>query len=89
MDEDYKKETLNNFLRYGKIKDYPSKRKNRVIIFEYLTTFFEKGKEYSEKETNEILEKNISFGDVAFWRRELIDNGLLARDKSGSKYWKV
>ena len=53
----------------------------------YLNTKFEEGKEYSEKEVNELIDKWHNFKDYALLRREMFDHYLLERTKDGKKYW--
>lgn len=54
----------------------------------FLAAKFEAGREYSEKEVNEILNQNHTFGDPAMLRRELYMKKLLDRTPDGGKYWK-
>jgi len=81
-------EIKNFFDENGKLKIWPGKRKKQLLILEHLAGLFLWGKEYSEKEINEILENNHSFGDPLLLRRELFDSGYLNRKKDGSTYWR-
>jgi hypothetical protein len=47
---------------------------------------FEAGRDYAEPEVNAIIDANHLFGDYALLRRELVDRGLLQRDKAGRRY---
>ncbi|MFV0479529.1 MAG: DUF2087 domain-containing protein [Anaerorhabdus sp.] len=71
----------------NKVVLYPAKRKKKLVVLFYLSQKFDRGKEYSEKEINEILSQWHTFNDVAILRRELCDHHFLARDKAGLKYW--
>ena len=72
----------------GKLKQYPKKHTLRLIILDKIASSFEINKEYTEKEVNEIIKENISFNDIEYIRRELIETHLLNRLIDGSKYWK-
>lgn len=76
------------YLKDGKIKTFPSKRKKVIIVLDYLIGKFEKGKEYSEKEINNIINDNHSFNNPLLLRRELIDNRYLLRTPDGRIYWR-
>lgn len=58
-------------------------------MIEWLSSKFEFGKRYSEKEVNNIIEANHSFNNIALLRRELISKRLLRRKDDGSIYWKA
>lgn len=79
---------ISKFITNGKIKMWPSKTKPREALRNYLATKIEDKKIYSEKEINDLLNDNHTFGDPAFLRRELCDHHLLSRDKYGYQYWK-
>lgn len=70
-----------------KLEHFPVKQKKKIIILLEILKAFEKGREYTEKEVNQILE-DIYFDYVTI-RRYLIEYGFLDREKDGSKYWVV
>lgn len=72
----------------GIIKIWPSKKDARMEVLQYLSTKFECGRDYTEKEINNIIDQNHSFNDHFLLRRALIDYGFLRRMRDGSKYWK-
>lgn len=76
------------YLKDGKIKVFPSKRKKVTMVLDYLIYKFEKSKEYSEKEINNIINDNHSFNNPLLLRRELIDNKYLLRTPDGRVYWR-
>ena len=82
---------LKGFLdKDSKLKVWSS-RKNRdkqLLALEYLASKFAAGREYSEKEVNEILNQNHTFRDPAPLRRELFLKRLLNRTPDGSRYWR-
>jgi len=71
----------------GKVFRWPKKKEEKIAVLIYLNTKFEEGKEYSENEVNELINKWHSFKDYALLRREMFDNYLLERTKDGKKYW--
>lgn len=67
----------NTFIRRGRLTQIPAQRKKRQIILEKLAEEFEPGREYAEREVNQIL---VEFhDDVAALRRGLIEHGLMER----------
>ena len=54
---------------------------------DYLATRFQAGREYSEREVNELLMDWHTFGDWALLRRVLFDWRYLDRESDGSRYW--
>lgn len=79
---------MNQFLEEdGKIKIWPSKRDKKYEILSYLSTKFEVGVYYTEKQVNEIINQWHTFGDFFLLRRELVDKKLIYRTDDGSKYW--
>lgn len=80
-------EKLKNFLDDEKrLTGYPSKRKMKVIALFYLAQKFEKGKTYTEKEVNALLNRWHTFEDPATLRRELYNFRFLNRDEYGKGY---
>jgi len=71
----------------GTIKRLPSQASQLKVILEYLVQAFTPGWNYSEKEVNTIIRR--FHVDVSGLRRDLIDAGLLARERDGSRYWRV
>lgn len=72
----------------GKVTAWPSKRKLKLKVLEYLSNYFETGIHYSEKEVNNILNEQHTFNDPAILRRELYDNKFLNRTKDCREYWR-
>ena len=72
----------------GRVKVWAAKREMKSELLKYISTKFESGRFYSEKEVNLLIEYWHTFGDYFLIRRELINNWLLSRTKSGSRYWK-
>lgn len=80
-------------LRYldvaGRVVNWPGKSRARGNVLAYLATHFRTGQVYSEHEVNEILLRVLACSDYVSVRRELCDFGYLARERDGSRYWRV
>lgn len=72
--------TVRAFLRDGRLVSVPARRRARVVILLELLGLFEPGRDYPEREVNEILRPVHE--DVAYLRRELVDYGFLTRSRS-------
>lgn len=70
----------------GTIRQIPSQPAKLRVILDYLITAFTPGVDYSEKEVNTILRRFHL--DTAGLRRDLVDAGMLARERDGSRYWR-
>jgi Uncharacterized protein conserved in bacteria len=80
---------IENFIdEKGRVKSWAAKKNKKLEILKYISTKFESGRFYSEKEVNAIIEEWHTFSDYFLIRRGLIDNRLLSRTTSGSRYWK-
>ena len=80
-------EILKNFLdTEGRLTSYPSKRKMKLYALIYIAGKIEKGKVYTEKEINAVLNEWHSFNDPATLRRELYTHKFLDRDSYGKEY---
>ncbi|MEM8525839.1 MAG: DUF2087 domain-containing protein [Bacteroidota bacterium] len=73
----------------GKFTEFPGKRqKNKQhLMLEFLAEQFESGKNYTEKEVNDILNQHHSFNDPATLRRLMFGRQLLNRTLDGKRYW--
>lgn len=78
-EEKYKKEVLAHFFKYGKLTQIPSQRKKREIVLAEIARSFEKGKDYGEKEVNEII--HLFHEDHCTIRREMIACGIMERER--------
>lgn len=74
---DAREKTLKNFFDGERLKSIPAQRKQRVIVLQKLLERFEPGRQYPEKEVNEIL--LTAHEDYATLRRELVDYGFMVR----------
>ena len=71
----------------GTIKQIPQEGKKLLIILNYLLDAFAIDATYTEKEVNTILRR--FHVDTASLRRAFIDYGFMARERDGTKYWRV
>jgi hypothetical protein len=71
---------LKAFIRDGRVTVMPTVPAKLRVVLEYLARLFEPGREYPEKEVNEIL--HAWYPDHAMLRRNLVDAGLLTRSNS-------
>ena len=67
------------------LNTFSSREKKKLVILRVISGQFEKDRQYSEKEVNEIL-KPI-YGDFATIRRYLIEYGFLERTPDCRSYW--
>ncbi len=65
----------------------PAKQRDKLLILEYLASFFESGRTYSEQEVNELLLLHSTFKDSAALRRGLYEYRFVNRTRDGSQYW--
>jgi hypothetical protein len=85
--EDARK-VLKNYLNAdGTLKLIPASGTKLLIILNFIVDAFEFDANYAEKEVNTILRR--FHVDTATLRRYLVDNGLMARESDGSRYWRV
>jgi hypothetical protein len=75
------------FFKAGKLIGYPSRRALQIEVLESMACLFKPSHLYKEIEINELLKAAIEFRDHVFFRRELIDLGILKREKHGKVYW--
>ncbi len=81
-------ELLNYLDSLGKIKTFPSKKKNNIrhMIYKYIISKFDNSLVYSEFEVNKILKEWCLFEDYVLVRREMFDNFYFDRSLGGMKY---
>ncbi len=70
---------------HGAIKTYPAKEKKKIIVLSEVIKNFVKGRQYTEKELNRILER--IYEDFATIRRALIEYGFIERSNDCTTYW--
>lgn len=70
----------------GIVTRWPAKVADRVRVLYFLASKFETGRDYGEREVNDILKRHHSFGDWALLRRELYESGRFMRDARTAIY---
>lgn len=69
----------------GRLKSIPSQQKKLDVILRHVAASFEPGRQYTEKEVNEILSRYHQ--DTAMLRRGLVDFKYMVREVGGARYW--
>ena len=72
-----------------KIVRWPKKPSDKEVVITYLSTKFDYGNKYTEKEVNKIIDKYHLFEDISLLRRELVSRKKLSRLDDGSEYWRI
>jgi len=70
----------------GRIIQWPVRQKVQRMAVTYLAKRFEPGREYSEREVNDLLREWHTFGDWALLRRRLCDWRYMVREPNGTRY---
>jgi len=86
LDEKSRKVLVSCLEPDGSIKRLPSQPNQLKVILNYLVQAFTPEIDYTEKEVNTIIRR--FHVDVSGLRRDLIDAGLMARERDGSRYWR-
>lgn len=73
----------------GQLKNWPAKKKKKLMALWYLAGWIEAEKIYSEPEINALLDAWTAFHDPATLRRELFNHFLLNRTSDGRQYWRA
>jgi len=82
---DWEQKVLHTFMDGDTITAIPAGYKKRLVLLKWLADQFEFGVKYPEKQVNAIINRHHQ--DHAFFRRAMVDEGLMQRD-SGI-YWRV
>ena len=80
-----REKTLQTYLTDGRLARLPVKEKKKLIILQYIAETFATGKNYTEKEINDIIRRIAN--DHVTVRRYLIEYGFMDRKRDGSAYW--
>jgi predicted transcriptional regulator len=83
--DSWERKVLEAFLEGDQITAIPAGYKKSLAVFKWVANRFEMGRRYTEVEVNEIIERH--YEDYCMMRREMVDNGLMARD--GRTYWRL
>ena len=71
----------------GRLAQWPTRQKIQRMAAALMASRFTPGREYTEKEVNQVLMDGHTFADWALLRRVLCDWGFLDRVSDGSRYW--
>jgi len=82
----FEDKVMRAFTDGGRITAFPMQEKKRRVLIDYVSTAFDVGKRYPEKEVNAILKRFNE--DTAYMRRALVDYGIMDRSGGGGDYWK-
>ncbi|ANE45753.1 transcriptional regulator [Paenibacillus swuensis] len=69
----------------GEITKFTMQEKHKWIVLRQIAKRFEAGRDYTEKEVNEVLKG--AYADYVKVRRYLIEYGFMDRESDGSRYW--
>lgn len=86
MTIDEMKKELRGFIKDDKICQMPTKTKRELMVTAIIADSFDENKTYTEKEVNEQILTQISFGDYCTLRRNLIDFGFMTRKADCTEY---
>ncbi|MDD6212597.1 MAG: DUF2087 domain-containing protein [Clostridiales bacterium] len=84
----YQKKMGNYYDAEGRLLQYPTKKPMRVLALTKIADCFEPDRQYTEKEVNAIIKRNIAFSDIELIRREMFQLKLIGRLRDGSAYWR-
>ena len=70
----------------GRLGQWPARQKVQRMAVAWIARRFEAGREYREREVNELIMDGHTFADWALLRRSLIDWGFMNRESDGSRY---
>jgi hypothetical protein len=77
--EAWEKKVLSVFVDGETITQIPASEKKRMVLVRWIATLFEQDRDYPEKEVNEIIKRHHP--DSAYFRRAMVDTGLMTRER--------
>ena len=83
--DEWERRVIRDLFDGSRLKAIPMNTKKRAVVLKWFANRFEHGRTYTEAEVNEIVKRHHP--DWAYWRRELVGAGLLARERG--TYWRV
>jgi hypothetical protein len=72
----------------GRLTVWPGKQKRQRLAIQYLADKFDVGRDYTEREVNELLLQWHTFADAALLRRLMFNWRFLDRTADGARYWR-
>jgi hypothetical protein len=85
-DEDVRRVLAAHLNPDGSISQIPLQAAKLRVILNYIIEAFAADRIYSEREVNAILARFSE--DTSGLRRDLVDAGMLGRERDGSRYWR-
>ncbi len=73
----------------GRVANWPARRRDQLVVLDYLAAKFDPGRRYAEPEVNAALTEWCTARDAANLRRALYDERLLDRTSDGARYWRT
>jgi DNA-binding transcriptional ArsR family regulator len=75
----------------GRLTAFPTRRRDQLAVLAFLAERFELQRDYTEREVNAAIRSTLSptFDDIATLRRELCNFQFIARERDGSRYWRL
>ncbi len=73
----------------GRLTVWPGRQKRQQLAIQYLAGKFDIGRDYTEREVNELLLQWHTFADAALLRRLMFDWRFLGRTTDGARYWRT
>ncbi len=77
--EDYRQNILSKHMRNGTVYLPKQRKKRMVILREIADRYFEREKDYTEKDVNHVF-VDIGIEDFCFARRSMIDERIMSRE---------
>ena len=68
---------LSVFIDGDTITQIPASEKKRMVLVRWIATHFEPDRDYPEREVNEIIKRHHP--DSAYFRRAMVDTGIMSR----------
>lgn len=82
---EWEQSVLASFFDGETLREFPAQQKKKLVVLGWLAQQFEPGREYSEREVNDILRRHHA--DTATLRRALVDYRYMAREDG--VYWRL
>jgi hypothetical protein len=75
--------------REHRLTQFPTREYDRHLVLRYIAGRMTAGRDYTEREVNDLIASAIAFDDFVTIRRALFNAGYIGREKDGSRYWLI
>jgi hypothetical protein len=75
--------------REHRLTQFPTREYDRHLVLRYIAGRMTAGRDYTEREVNDLIASAITFDDFVTIRRALFNAGYIGREKDGSRYWLI